>query len=201
MEIQYVWESSVNDAHLDLRWKVLRIGKPRHTAHYDGIDTDQRTRFLVAYHENKMVGCSTLQTDPRDGAMFRIRGMAVDFDFQNNTIDNQEETLVGQCICPDQSNGMLVSPDSDDDGTADGCLCENNNQNSELSSEVELDDIIIGVIALFSVILLLLFFRQYKDTSSRKKLRNDISEEIKINAAFESEEFAGGGWDEIEMRK
>ena len=89
MEIQYVWESSVNDAHLDLRWKVLRIGKPRDTAHYDGIDTDQRTRFLVAYYENKMVGCSTLQTDPRDGAMFRIRGMAVDFDFQNNGIGSK----------------------------------------------------------------------------------------------------------------
>ena len=89
MEIQYVWESSVNDAHLDLRWRVLRIGKPRHTAHYDGIDTDQRTRFLVAYHENKMIGCSTLQTDPRDGAMFRIRGMAVDFDYQNNGIGSK----------------------------------------------------------------------------------------------------------------
>ena len=89
MDIQYVWESSVNEAHLDLRWKVLRIGKPRHTAHYHGIDTDQRTRFLVAYHEGKMVGCSTLQTDPRDGAMFRIRGMAVDFDFQNNGIGSK----------------------------------------------------------------------------------------------------------------
>ena len=89
MEIQYVWESSVNDAHLCLRWRVLRIGKPRHTAHYDGIDTDQRTRFLVAYHENKMIGCSTLQTDPRDGAMFRIRGMAVDFDYQNNGIGSK----------------------------------------------------------------------------------------------------------------
>ena len=89
MDIRYVWESSVNEAHLDLRWKVLRIGKPRHTAHYHGIDTDQRTRFLVAYHEDKMVGCSTLQTDPRDGAMFRIRGMAVDFDFQNNGIGSK----------------------------------------------------------------------------------------------------------------
>ena len=89
MKIQYVWESSVNDAHLDLRWKVLRVGKPRHTAHYEGIDIDPRTRFLVAYHENKMVGCSTLQTDPRDGAIYRIRGMAVDFEFQNNGIGSR----------------------------------------------------------------------------------------------------------------
>ena len=89
MKIQYVWESSVNDAHLDLRWKVLRVGKPRHTAHYEGIDIDPRTRFLVAYHDNKMVGCSTLQTDPRDGAIYRIRGMAVDFEFQNNGIGSR----------------------------------------------------------------------------------------------------------------
>lgn len=89
MKIQYVWESSVNAAHLDLRWKVLRVGKPRHTAHYEGIDIDPRTRFLVAYHDNKMVGCSTLQTDPRDGAIYRIRGMAVDFEFQNNGIGSR----------------------------------------------------------------------------------------------------------------
>ena len=89
MKIQYVWESSVNDAHLDLRWKILRIGKPRHTAHYEGIDTDPKTRFLVAYHENKMVGCSTLQTDPRDGATFRIRGMAFDSEFQNKGIGSK----------------------------------------------------------------------------------------------------------------
>ena len=89
MKIQYVWESAVNDAHLDLRWKVLRVGKPRHTAHYEGIDIDPRTRFLVAYHDNKMVGCSTLQTDPRDGAIYRIRGMAVDFEFQNNGIGSR----------------------------------------------------------------------------------------------------------------
>ena len=51
---------------------------------------------------------------------------------QNNTIENQEDTLVGQCICPDQSDGIIVSPDSDDDGIVDGCMCQNNNQNSEL---------------------------------------------------------------------
>ena len=93
---------------------------------------------------------------------------------QNNTIENQEDTLIGQCICPDESDGIIVSPDSDDDGTVDGCMCQNNNKNSELASEVQFDEIIMGVIALFSVILLLLFFRQYKDTSNRKKLRKDI---------------------------
>ncbi len=89
MNIQYIWEPSVNDAHLDLRWKVLRIGKPRETAHYHGIDTDSRTKFLVAYHDEKLIGCSTLQTDPRNGAIYRIRGMAVDFDYQNNGIGSK----------------------------------------------------------------------------------------------------------------
>ena len=83
MDVRFVWENSVNDSHLDLRWEVLRIGKPRETAHYIGIDEDPKTRFLVAYHDEQMVGCSTLQTDSRKGAKFRIRGMAVHPEFQN----------------------------------------------------------------------------------------------------------------------
>ena len=89
MNVRFIWETAVNDAHLDLRWKVLRIGKPRETAHYIGIDEDPNTLFLVAYHGNKMVGCSTLQTDPRKGAKFRIRGMAVDSEYQNNGIGSK----------------------------------------------------------------------------------------------------------------
>jgi len=43
--------------------------------------------------------------------------------------------------------------------------------------------------------------KQFRTTSKRKKFRSDISEEIKINAAFESDDYAGSDWDEIEMRK
>ena len=89
MEHDLVWEDSVNESHLDLRWEVLRIGKPRETAHYIGIDEDPKTRFLVAYHDGQMVGCSTLQTDPRKGAKFRIRGMAVHPEFQNRGIGSK----------------------------------------------------------------------------------------------------------------
>ena len=35
-----VWEKSVDQAHLDLRFDVLREGLPRGTEHYPGIDED-----------------------------------------------------------------------------------------------------------------------------------------------------------------
>ena len=72
-----VWEKSVGQAHLDLRYEVLRVGLPRGTEHYPGIDEDPRTTFLCAYEEGELIGCSTLQVDERGDCKFRIRGMAV----------------------------------------------------------------------------------------------------------------------------
>jgi dephospho-CoA kinase len=43
---------------------------------------------------------------------------------ESGDITNEEDTLVGQCTCPDGSIGMLVGP-ADDDGTDDGCFCGN----------------------------------------------------------------------------
>lgn len=86
MDARYSWADSVDDDHLDLRWRVLRIGLPRETAHYHGIDEDPKTKFVVAHIGDKMVGCATLQTDPRDGAIYRIRGMAVDEKVRNHGI-------------------------------------------------------------------------------------------------------------------
>jgi len=117
----------------------------------------------------------------------------------NETSVNDDDELTGQCICPDGTTGMLVGP-ADDDGTPDGCSCSVE-KNTELSSNLEFDDIIKGAIVLFSSILLLLFFKQYRNSSKRKKFRSNVSEEMKINAAFESDDFSGGGWDEIDMRK
>ena len=77
-----VWEESVDQAHLDLRFEVLREGLPRGSEHYLGIDEDARTRFLCAYERGRLVGCSTLQTDEREGCRFRIRGMAVSPDLE-----------------------------------------------------------------------------------------------------------------------
>ena len=81
-----VWEKSVDQAHLDLRFDVLREGLPRGSEHYPGIDEDPRTTFLCAYKEDVLVGCATLQVDEREGCKFRIRGMAVRPNHRNEGI-------------------------------------------------------------------------------------------------------------------
>ena len=81
-----VWEKSVDQAHLDLRFDVLREGLPRGAEHYPGIDEDPRTTFLCAYEEDVLVGCSTLQVDEREGCKFRIRGMAVSAEHRNKGV-------------------------------------------------------------------------------------------------------------------
>ena len=78
--------SSVTDEHLDLRFRVLRKNQPRESAHYPGIDVDKRTKFLGAFIEEKLVGCATLQVDPKNGCKYRIRGMAVEPDYRNRGI-------------------------------------------------------------------------------------------------------------------
>ena len=81
-----VWEDSVNGAHLDLRFEVLREGLPRGTEHYPGIDDDVRTKFLCAYDNDELIACSTLQIDEREGCKFRIRGMAVSPSHRNKGV-------------------------------------------------------------------------------------------------------------------
>ena len=89
MECQLVWLDSMNQEHLDLRFRVLRIGMPRGTEHYPKVDNDSRTKFLCAYVNEKMVGCSTLQVDSREGCKYRIRGMAVDSEYRNKGIGSK----------------------------------------------------------------------------------------------------------------
>ena len=80
------WMSSVTDEHLDLRFRVLRKNQPRESAHYPGIDVDERTKFLCSFIEEKLVGCATLQVVPKNGCKYRIRGMAVEPDYRNRGI-------------------------------------------------------------------------------------------------------------------
>ena len=89
MECQLVWLDSMNQDHLDLRFRVLRIGMPRGTEHYPKVDNDPRTKFLCAYINQEMVGCSTLQVDSRNGCKYRIRGMAVDSEYRNKGIGSK----------------------------------------------------------------------------------------------------------------
>tara|TARA_B100000073_G_C23493645_1_gene476769 strand:+ start:148 stop:594 length:447 start_codon:yes stop_codon:yes gene_type:complete len=81
-----VWEDTVDEAHLDLRFWVLREGLPRGTEHYPGIDDDSETKFLCAYEKGELIGCSTLQIDEREGCRFRIRGMAVSPNHRNRGV-------------------------------------------------------------------------------------------------------------------
>ena len=83
---QLIWSDSIDDDHLELRFKVLRIGLPRGSEHYPDVDNDIRTRYLCAYIEGKLVGCATLQADARGECEYRIRGMAVDSNFRNRGI-------------------------------------------------------------------------------------------------------------------
>jgi predicted GNAT family N-acyltransferase len=80
------WSEKVELDHLELRFRVLRIGMPKGSEHYPGVDGDVNTRFLCAYIDEKIVGCATLQLDPREGCKYRIRGMAVDSEFRNRGI-------------------------------------------------------------------------------------------------------------------
>ncbi len=89
MEYELKWMENVTEEHLDLRFRVLRENQPRDSANYPGIDSDKKTRFLGAFHDNKLIGCATLQLDPRKYCKYRIRGMAVDPNFRNQGIGTE----------------------------------------------------------------------------------------------------------------
>jgi hypothetical protein len=68
-------------------------------------------------------------------------------DSNNGGFVDDEETLAGQCTCPDGSNGQMVGP-ADDDGVDDGCLCAINEDDSLPSISLIPALIAIGIIAL-----------------------------------------------------
>ena len=86
MMVDFRWLDKMDSEHLDLRHRVLRVGRPRETANYPGVDDDPRTKFLGAFSGDRLVGCSTLQFDQKGSAKLRIRGMAVDSDFRGKGI-------------------------------------------------------------------------------------------------------------------
>ena len=86
MKYDLRWLKTIDDDHLDLRYRVLRIGLPRGSEYYPGVDDDTKTRFICVYNEEKIIGCATLQLDAKADCKYRIRGMAVDPDFRNKGI-------------------------------------------------------------------------------------------------------------------
>ncbi|MFQ3344413.1 MAG: GNAT family N-acetyltransferase [Candidatus Poseidoniales archaeon] len=77
------WSKTIDREHLDLRYKVLRVGLPKGSEYYPGVDDDEQTRYLCVYIDKKIVGCVTLQLDIKNGCEYRIRGMAVESEFRN----------------------------------------------------------------------------------------------------------------------
>ena len=86
MKYDLRWLKTIDNDHLDLRYRVLRIGLPKGSEYYPGVDDDDETRFVCVYNGKKIIGCATLQIDAVAGCKYRIRGMAVDPDFRNKGI-------------------------------------------------------------------------------------------------------------------
>lgn len=64
------------DEVVGVRWPVLRPGRPRETAIFDG-DAAVDTRHWVAELDGAAVGCVTVMAQAWDGIPWRLRGMAV----------------------------------------------------------------------------------------------------------------------------
>ncbi len=64
---------------LDLRWRELREGRPRHTAHMTA-DDHPDTRHWAAVEGGEVVGCVSVMrgAEPRGRARWQLRAMAID---------------------------------------------------------------------------------------------------------------------------
>lgn len=74
---------------VDLRHRVLRAGRPRETAVFDG-DTRAATRHWAAWQADRVVGVASVMSAPHperpDGPTWQLRGMAVDPDLQRSGV-------------------------------------------------------------------------------------------------------------------
>lgn len=88
MPTSLTWTRELLPQMLELRYSQLRIGLPRGSERYPGVDDDPRTRHLLAEDStnHRLVGCATLQCDPRGDLKYRIRAMAVSGECQGRGI-------------------------------------------------------------------------------------------------------------------
>jgi GNAT superfamily N-acetyltransferase len=73
---------------VELRWRVLRAGRPREDAVWDG-DREPETRHWVAEHDGRVVGTATVLKRPMQGDPARpwqLRGMATTPEWQGKGV-------------------------------------------------------------------------------------------------------------------
>lgn len=85
---------------LDVRWRVLRPGRPRETASFAN-DADPRARHFAFRMDDRVVGCASilpapLTADPRFA--WQLRGMAVDADLQRGGVGRQLLTAISETV-------------------------------------------------------------------------------------------------------
>ena len=74
------------DELLDLRWKILRAGLPRESAHFDG-DGEPTTHHFGAFLSDQAIACATfLRRNFESEPAWQLRGMAVSAEHQRTGI-------------------------------------------------------------------------------------------------------------------
>ena len=67
---------------IDLRWAVLRPGRPRATAFFAGDDAPETTHWIASDADQRVIGCASILE--QDG--HQLRGMAVDVHWQGKGV-------------------------------------------------------------------------------------------------------------------
>ena len=166
-EWNYNYQVEVSDLQLDVNYTAIIIVKRVGDDEWGGIDwwwyIDQESNsnpFALqrgCYHINAdLYERETLQSDEDNATVLT----AADLDFAvgtgkcvdgvySETDGGDEETLAGQCTCPDGSKGQMVGP-ADDDGVDDGCLCGTASEDDSLPPISLIPALIsIGILAIF----------------------------------------------------
>ena len=163
-EWNYTWLAEVDNLEMDVNYTAIILVKRVGDDEWGGVDwwwhIDQESsnsnpvalqRGCYVINAN-LYGRETLQSDGDNATVLA----STDLDFAVGTgkcvdgvYSEDEETLAGQCTCPDGSKGQMVGP-ADDDGVDDGCLCEDSEEDEEVVPSISL----ISSIAAVAVIAL-----------------------------------------------
>jgi GNAT superfamily N-acetyltransferase len=98
------------DEVVDLRMRVLRPGKPRADAVWDG-DAEPDARHWVAEHDDRIVGiASVIRRKGADGGDWQLRGMAVDPAHQGHGVGRAVlDALVAEVAAPMWCNARVTA--------------------------------------------------------------------------------------------